>query len=90
MPAVVLPHLKAVKPMSPQKELPARGYPSLTPKSNETPIVAFALKDVAATQKKLRDARITATIIENEKRMRLAVSVFNTQEDIDRLLGALA
>jgi selenocysteine lyase/cysteine desulfurase len=33
---------------------------------------------------------VTATIIGNEKRMRLAVSVFNTQEDIDKLLSALA
>jgi selenocysteine lyase/cysteine desulfurase len=73
-----------------QKELPAKGYPSLTPKGNETPIVAFALKDVEATQKKLRDARVTATIIGNEKRMRLSVSVFNTQEDVDRLLAALS
>jgi selenocysteine lyase/cysteine desulfurase len=73
-----------------QKELPAMGYASLTPKGNETPIVAFALNDVAATQKKLADARISATIIGTEKRMRLAVSVFNTQEDIDRLLSVLA
>jgi selenocysteine lyase/cysteine desulfurase len=73
-----------------QKELAAMGYASLTPKGNETPIVAFALNDVAATQKKLADARISATIIGTEKRMRLAVSVFNTQEDIDRLLSVLA
>jgi selenocysteine lyase/cysteine desulfurase len=73
-----------------QKELPARGYPSVTPKGNETPIVAFELKDVAGTARKLKQGRITATIIENEKRLRLAVSVFNTQEDIDRLLSALS
>src|ERR1051325_9267246 len=73
-----------------QKELPAIGYPSVTPKGTETPIVAFALKDVAATQKKLRDARVTATIIEAEQRLRLAVSVFNNQQDIDRLLTALS
>jgi selenocysteine lyase/cysteine desulfurase len=72
------------------KELPAMGYASVTPKGNETPIVAFALKDVEATQKKLRDARVTATIIGNEKRIRLSVSVFNTQEDIDRLLSTLS
>ncbi len=72
-----------------QNELPALGCGPVTPKGNETPIVAFELKDVAATQKKLRDARIAATIIENEKRLRLAVSVFNTQEDIDRVLTAL-
>src|SRR5262245_33320254 len=73
-----------------QKELPAIGYPSVTPKGNATPIVAFELKDVAATQKKLRDARVTATIIENEKRLRLSVSVFNTQQDIDRVIAALS
>src|SRR4029450_8518378 len=73
-----------------QKELPALGYPSLTPKGNETPIVAFALKDAAATAKKLRDAKVAVTIIESEKRLRLAVSGFNVQQDIDRLLTVLA
>src|SRR6266571_1064178 len=52
-----------------QKELPAMGCRPVTPKGNETPIVAFELTDVAATQKKLREARIAATIIENEKRL---------------------
>lgn len=73
-----------------QKELPRLGYASLTPVGNETPIVAFQLKDVAATARKLRQARVTATIIEKERRMRLSVSVFNVQEDIDRLLAALS
>jgi len=73
-----------------QKELPAMGYPSVTPTGNETPIVAFQLKDAAATAKKLQQGRITATIIQDEQRMRLAVSVFNTHEDIDRLLRALS
>jgi selenocysteine lyase/cysteine desulfurase len=72
-----------------QNDLPARGYRSVTPKGNQTPIVAFELKDVAATQQKLRQANIAATIIPDEKRLRLAVSVFNTQEDVDRLLAAL-
>jgi selenocysteine lyase/cysteine desulfurase len=73
-----------------QKELPARGYRSVTPRGNETPIVAFELKDAAATARALKQARVTATIIAGEKRLRLAVSVFNTQEDIDRLLSALS
>jgi len=73
-----------------QKELPALGYPSVTPKGNETPIVAFELKDVAATASKLKRGRVTATIIESEKRLRLAVSVFNTQDDIDRIIAALS
>ena len=72
-----------------QKELPAKGYPSVTPKGNETPIVAFQLKDVPDTTRRLRDANIAATIIGDEKRLRLAVSVFNTQADIDKLVAAL-
>jgi selenocysteine lyase/cysteine desulfurase len=72
-----------------QAELPAKGYRSLTPKGNETPIVAFALNDVEATAQKLKQGNITATIIGDEKRLRLSVSVFNTQDDVDRLLRAL-
>ena len=72
-----------------QKELPAKGYPSVTPKSNETPIVAFQLKDVPDTTRRLREANIAATIIGDEKRLRLAVSVFNTHADIDKLVAAL-
>jgi len=72
-----------------QKELPALGYPSVTPKGNETPIVAFQLKDSTATAQKLKRAGVAATIIDGEQRLRLAVSVFNNQEDIDKLLTAL-
>ena len=62
----------------------------MTPKGNETPIVAFQLKDVAATAQKLKRAGVTATIIDSEQRLRLSVSVFNTQADVDQLLNALA
>ena len=73
-----------------QKELPALGYASVTPRGTDTPIVAFDIKDVAATIRKLSAANITATIIENEKRLRLAVSVFNDDQDVDHVLRALA
>jgi selenocysteine lyase/cysteine desulfurase len=73
-----------------QHELPAMGYPSVTPKGNETPIVAFQLKDAADTARKLKRAGVTATIIEDERRLRLSVSVFNVQEDIDHLITALS
>ncbi len=73
-----------------QKELPTRGYPSLTPEGTETPIAAFQLSDAAATTKKLKQANIAATVIPAEKRMRLSVSVFNTHDDIDRLLSTLS
>ena len=73
-----------------QKELPAMGYPSLTPAGTPTPIVAFQLRDPAATARRLRAANVAATIIEAEKRLRLSVSVFNNDQDIDRVLQAVS
>lgn len=73
-----------------QKELPAMGYPSLTPPETATPIVAFQLRDAAATARRLRAANIAGTIIENERRLRLSVSVFNNDQDVDRVLQALS
>lgn len=72
-----------------QRELPAKGYPSLTPKDNDTPILAFQLSDVEVTTRRLRQANVASTIIADEKRLRLAVSVFNTQADVDALVAAL-
>jgi selenocysteine lyase/cysteine desulfurase len=72
-----------------QKELPPAGYPSLTPEGNETPIVAFQLRDAEATAARLKAAGIAATIVRDEQRLRLSVSVFNTHEDIDRIVRAL-
>jgi selenocysteine lyase/cysteine desulfurase len=72
-----------------QGELPPLGYTSLTPPGTATPIVAFAVKDVGATAKALQAGRIAATIIANEQRLRLSVSVFNNHEDVDRVVAAL-
>jgi selenocysteine lyase/cysteine desulfurase len=72
-----------------QRELPPLGYAPLTPEGTETPIVAFALPDAAATSKALHAANVTATIVANESRLRLSVSVFNTDEDIDRVIASL-
>jgi selenocysteine lyase/cysteine desulfurase len=73
-----------------QTELPPLGYKPLTPRETETPIVAFELKDAAATQKLLQAGKVVGTVIGNENRIRLAVSVFNTHEDVDRAVSALA
>ena len=73
-----------------QTELPPLGYKSLTPRDTQTPIVAFELKDAAATAKALQGAKIAATIVANENRLRLSVSVFNTHADIDRVVAALS
>jgi selenocysteine lyase/cysteine desulfurase len=72
-----------------QRELPPLGYKPLTPRGNETPILAFELKDAAATTKALQAGKIAATVIGNENRLRLSVSVFNTHDDIDRVIEVL-
>ena len=72
-----------------QTELPPLGYKALTPRETETPIVAFELKDASATSKMLQAGKIVGTVISNENRLRLAVSVFNTHEDIDRIVAVL-
>ena len=72
-----------------QTELPPLGFAALTPRDTPTPIVAFALKDTTAAAKALQAGRVAATIIGNEKRLRLSVSVFNNHDDIDRVVAAL-
>jgi selenocysteine lyase/cysteine desulfurase len=72
-----------------QKELPPLGYKPLTPRGTETPIVAFELKDAAATAKALQAGKVAATIIGNENRLRLSVSVFTTHDDIDHVVDVL-
>ena len=72
-----------------QRELPPLGYAPLTPADTETPILAFGVRDAAATAKALQSANVTATIVGNENRLRLSVSVFNTDDDIDRVIEAL-
>ena len=72
-----------------QKELPPLGYKPLTPMGTETPILAFELKDAAATTKMLQAGKVVGTVIANENRIRLAVSVFNTHEDVDRTVAVL-
>jgi selenocysteine lyase/cysteine desulfurase len=73
-----------------QKELPPLGYRALTPPETQTPIVAFELKDAAATAKALQSGKVAATIIGNESRLRLSVSVFNNHDDIDRVVAVLS
>ena len=73
-----------------QRELPKKGYRPVTPAGTETPIVAFEIGDVDAVVKKLAAGRVAATVIPDEKRLRLSVSVFNNDEDIDRAVAALS
>ena len=73
-----------------QKELPPLGFKALTPRGTPTPILAFELKDPAATAKALQAGNVVGTVIAGENRIRLAVSVFNTHEDIDRTIAVLS
>lgn len=72
-----------------QKELPPLGYKPLTPLETQTPIVAFEIKDAAATTKMLQAGHLVATVIGNENRIRLAVSVFNNHDDIEKAVAIL-
>ena len=71
-----------------QEELPARGYAPITPRGNESPILAFATPDPAAAVQRCREADVHVAMRFGNK-MRLSPSVFNNHEDIDRLLQAL-
>jgi selenocysteine lyase/cysteine desulfurase len=68
--------------------LPALGYECITPASSRAPIVSFRVTDAARTEAALRHAKIDVSL--NEGYMRISPSVYNTGEDIDRLLAALA
>ncbi len=70
------------------EELPPLGYPTITPKGNESPIVSFLAPDPASTVTKLREAGVHVAMRYGNK-MRLSPSVFNNQEDVSRLLEAL-
>ncbi len=74
-----------------QKELPPLGYPSVTPRGNESPIVTFHVRDAAAARAKLQKANVIVTLGgKPDGRMRVSCSVFNNQLDIGRLVEALA
>ena len=70
------------------RELPRLGYASITPPENESPIVAFAASEPARTMERLRRTGVHVAMRFGNK-MRISPSVFNNQEDIDRLLEAL-
>lgn len=71
-------------------ELSVRGYACLTPEGTGTPIVAFHLPDAEETIRRLEAGNVVVTVKPSEQRMRVSVSVFNTDQDIDRLLEALS
>jgi selenocysteine lyase/cysteine desulfurase len=68
------------------EEMPKLGYPCLTPTSN-TPIVSFAIQNREALEARMKSRSISVAFIEHT--MRVSPSIYNSEEDIDRLLDAL-
>ncbi len=103
--ALGIEHIRAhVQPLTTrlQQELPRLGYQPITPLDAPTPIVSFLPTDIAETQAKLDRAfghqvvsfREWYTTNEEGERVmvngiRLGISVYNNQEDIDKFLNAL-
>ncbi len=69
-----------------QDGLLAQGYQLFTPRGNKTSIVTFKLvKDPTELSAALTAARIDVTVREHE--VRVSPALFNTENDIDRLLA---
>lgn len=69
-----------------RKELPAAGYPTITP-ANGSSIASFQMKDPVGTRAKLKKAKVIASGGGN---LRVSVSVFNNMADVERLVQALS
>lgn len=68
-------------------ELPKRGYKLMTPVDNNSPIVTVVVKDAGRLDPYFEKANVKITTRWNH--LRMAVSVFNDMNDIDRVLAAL-
>lgn len=86
-----------------QKEMPALGYAPITPLESPSPIVSFITPDQDATRARLDKAFGEHVVslsrwrktndrggIEIVNGIRIAVSVYNNDEDIDQFLNALS
>jgi selenocysteine lyase/cysteine desulfurase len=71
-----------------QKELPGLGFAPLTPPESRSPIVTFVVKDPEGVAAKLARAGVEVKL--DQHYMRLSPSVYNDQQDLDRLLDALS
>ena len=69
-------------------EMPRLGYPCITPETSRGSIIAFAVKDGAATAAKLKAKKIDVGL--SAGRMRVSPSFYNTAGDIDALLASLS
>lgn len=72
-----------------KKELPALGYQLITPVDAASSIVVVQAKNLKATSEKLRRAKVQVTAT-GANRVRISPALYNNNEDIDRLLAAMA
>lgn len=70
-----------------RNEVPALGYPCLTPPGSDSPISAFVVEDPAALRARLEQAGVVVKIEWNQ--MRISPSVYTNAQDVDALLNAL-
>ena len=71
-----------------RKEMPRRGFECITPEDAHGAIIAFAVKDGAATASKLKAKKVDVGL--SPGRMRVSPSIYNTMADVDGLLAALS
>lgn len=74
-----------------QEGLVAQGHAVLTPSGNDSAIVAFEHgRDVETVQRSLDEARIKVSLRESGTQLRASAALFNTADEIDRLLEVTA
>jgi selenocysteine lyase/cysteine desulfurase len=71
-----------------RKEVPALGFPCITPEGNPTPTVSFVVRDPESVRAKLARAGVAVKVEWHQ--MRISPSVYNNEQDIDQLLNALS
>jgi selenocysteine lyase/cysteine desulfurase len=69
-------------------EMPRLGFDCITPAGARGTIIAFAVKDGAATAAKLKAKKVDVSL--SPGRMRVSPSIYNTMADVDALLSALS
>jgi len=69
-------------------ELPRLGYPCITPEGSHAAITAYAVGNVEKTGAALGRAKVDVSL--SAGRMRISPSVYNTMEDVEKLLAALS
>jgi selenocysteine lyase/cysteine desulfurase len=69
-------------------ELPKLGYPSITPQDSSGPIASFLVPDPNKTASALKKANVDVS--QSRGRIRISPSIYNDENDVEKLLTALA